>query len=40
MKKQLITYFSRSGSKYVSGKIVNLSVVNTEVAAMKIKEIT
>lgn len=39
MKKSiLIAYFSRSGSNYVNGKIVNLSVGNTEVAAMKIQE--
>lgn len=41
MKKPiLIAYFSRSGSNYVSGQIVNLSVGNTEVAAMKIQEMT
>jgi len=30
-KKILIAYFSREGGNYVSGRIVNLSVGNTEV---------
>ncbi len=36
----LIAYFSRKGGNYVSGKIVNLSVGNTEVAAKMIQELT
>lgn len=39
-KKSLIAYFSRKGNNYVSGKIVNLPVGNTEVAAEMIREIT
>ena len=39
-KKSLIAYFSRTGNNYVSGKIVNLKVGNTEVAARMIQEIT
>ena len=39
-KKSLIAYFSRQGNNYVSGKIVNLKVGNTEVAAEMIQEIT
>ncbi|PKM76083.1 MAG: flavodoxin [Firmicutes bacterium HGW-Firmicutes-15] len=38
--KCLITYFSRKGNNYVSGKIVNLKVGNTEVAAEMVREIT
>ena len=34
----LIAYFSREGNNYVSGKIVNLPVGNTEVAAKMILE--
>ena len=32
-KKCLIAYFSHAGMNYVSGKIVNLKVGNTEQAA-------
>jgi len=39
-KKCLIAYYSRKGNNYVSGRIVNLPVGNTEVAANMIKEIT
>lgn len=39
-KKCLIVYFSRKGDNYVSGKIVNLPVGNTEVAARMIREVT
>ena len=38
--KCLIAYFSREGNNYVSGRIVNLPVGNTEVAAKMIREIT
>ena len=38
--KCLIAYFSRSGNNYVSGKIVNLPVGNTEVVANMIREMT
>ncbi|MCE5315433.1 MAG: flavodoxin [Armatimonadota bacterium] len=36
----LIAYFSREGNNYVNGKIVNLPVGNTEVAAKMIKKLT
>jgi len=39
-KRVLIAYFSRPGNNYVNGKIVNLSVGNTEVLANLIGEIT
>jgi flavodoxin len=39
-KKCLIAYFSRKGNNYVSGKIVNLAVGNTEVAARMIQDLT
>ena len=38
--KCLIAYFSRSGNNYVSGKIVNLPVGNTEIVAKMIQEMT
>jgi flavodoxin len=38
--KILVAYFSRSGNNYVSGKIVNLPVGNTEVVAKMIQEMT
>jgi len=38
--KSLIAFFSRAGNNYVSGKIVNLPVGNTEAAANMIQEIT
>ena len=38
--KSLIAYFSRKGSNYVGGSIVNLPIGNTEVIANKIKELT
>lgn len=37
-KKCLIAYFSRRGSNYVSGRIVDLSIGNTEVVAKMIQE--
>lgn len=37
-KTILIAYFSRPGNNYVNGRIVNLQVGNTEIAAHKIKE--
>ncbi|WP_292391205.1 flavodoxin [Methanosarcina sp. UBA5] len=39
-KKYLIAYFSREGNNYVSGKIVNLPIGNTEVVAKMIQEMT
>jgi len=39
-KNCLIAYFSRKGNNYVSGKIVNLPVGNTEIAAKMIQELT
>jgi len=38
--KCLIAYFSRKGNNYVSGRIVNLPVGNTEVAAGLIRDLT
>lgn len=38
--KCLIAYFSRKGKNIVSGRILNLAVGNTEVAADMIKELT
>ncbi len=38
--KCLIAYFSRPGNNYVGGRIVNLPVGNTEVAARMIREMT
>jgi flavodoxin len=38
--KSLIAYFSREGNNYVSGRIVNLPVGNTEVAANLIRKLT
>lgn len=38
--KSLIAYYSRKGSNYVGGSIVNLPIGNTEVIAKKIKELT
>lgn len=38
--KGLIAYFSRKGSNYVGGSIVNLPIGNTEVIANKIQELT
>lgn len=38
MNKILIAYFSRNGENYVSGKIKNLSVGNTEIAAKMIHD--
>ena len=38
-KKCLIAYFSRKGSNYVSGRIVDLPIGNTEVVAKMIQEI-
>lgn len=40
MNKVLIAYFSRKGNNYVSGKIVKLTVGNTEIAAKKIQTYT
>ncbi len=39
-KKCLIAYYSRKGNNYVSGRIVNLPIGNTEVIAKMINEIT
>ena len=38
-KKCLVAYFSRKGQNYVSGKIVELKVGNTEVVANMIQKI-
>ena len=38
--KRLIAYFSRAGNNYVGGKIMNLPVGNTEVAAKMIQKLT
>ena len=38
--KILIAYYSRKGNNYVAGRIVNLSVGNTEVLAQKIQSLT
>ena len=38
--KSLIAYFSRKGSNYVGGSIVNLPIGNTEVVANEIQELT
>jgi len=38
--KSLIVYFSRKGNNYAGGRIVNLPVGNTEVAANKIQKLT
>ena len=40
MDKILIAYFSREGTNYVGGAIVNLPVGNTEVAARRIQDLT
>ena len=37
--KSLIAYFSRKGSNYVGGSIVNLPIGNTEVVANEIQEL-
>ncbi|NLZ52724.1 MAG: flavodoxin [Thermoanaerobacteraceae bacterium] len=39
-KKCLIAYYSRKGQNYVSGRIVDLEVGNTEVVANMIQEMT
>ncbi len=39
-KKCLIAYFSRNGQNYVSGRLVDLKVGNTEVVANTIQKIT
>ena len=39
-KNILVAYFSRKGQNYVNGKIVNLSIGNTEVVANMIQKIT
>jgi flavodoxin len=39
-KKCLVAYFSRNGQNYVSGRIVDLKVGNTEVVANMIQKIT
>jgi flavodoxin len=39
-KKCLIAYFSRKGQNYVSGRLVDLKVGNTEVVAKMIQKIT
>lgn len=40
MNRNLIVYFSRSGNNYVSGRIVNLEVGNTKIAAKMIRDMT
>jgi flavodoxin len=37
--KRLIAYFSRKGNNYVGGRIVNLPIGNTEVAAQMIQKL-
>ena len=37
-EKCLIAYYSREGNNYVSGRILNLTIGNTEVVAKMIKE--
>ncbi|WP_330602766.1 flavodoxin [Anaerosolibacter carboniphilus] len=39
-RKCLIAYFSRKGNNYVSGRIVDLPIGNTEVVAKMIQELT
>ncbi|MCB2292341.1 flavodoxin [Clostridium algoriphilum] len=39
-EKCLIAYFSREGNNYVSGRVVNLPIGNTEVIAKMIQEMT
>ncbi len=39
-KKCLVAYFSRKGQNYVSGRLVDLKVGNTEVVASMIQKIT
>jgi flavodoxin len=39
-KNILVAYFSRKGQNYVNGKIVNLTIGNTEVVAKMIQKIT
>ena len=39
-KKCLVAYFSRKGQNYVSGRVVDLKVGNTEVVANMIQKIT
>jgi flavodoxin len=36
----LVAFFSRPGNNYVNGRIINLSVGNTEIAAKKIQGLT
>lgn len=40
MAKMLIAYFSRAGENYVSGRIENLAIGNTEIAAKIIQRMT
>jgi flavodoxin len=40
MKKCLIAFYSRKGNNYVGGKIMSLSIGNTEVIAQKIHALT
>lgn len=40
IKKCLIAYYSRKGNNYSGGRIVNLSIGNTEMAATMIQEMT
>lgn len=40
MSKSLIAYYSRTGSNYVNGKIMDLTVGNTAVIAQKIQGLT
>lgn len=39
-KKGLIAYYSRRGNNYVSGRIIDLTIGNTEAAANIIQELT
>ncbi|MDR1717026.1 MAG: hypothetical protein LBS20_14420 [Prevotella sp.] len=39
-KNSLVVYYSRKGSNYLNGKIVNLKTGNTEVVAKKIQALT
>jgi flavodoxin len=40
VSKLLIAYFSRKGDNYVGGRIVNLPIGNTEVAARTLQQLT
>ena len=40
MSNLLVAYFSRPGNNYIGGKIINLPVGNTEIAAKMIQKLT